>query len=358
MYKSRYCTYTSRNQFKKNPLLIYKYRGGTKEIIERDIQSLEENYFWSSSIDALNDPWETIVKSDKFQKQSKSIGWFLNQNSKNALSKVKDALLNVLEALKKAGIYSLSGNVLDEILWAHYANGHKGFCIEYDLDNLLNSYSGTFFSFPIIYTKNPPNIELNDISSKNQELIKKLAGYKSKRWSYEQEYRIITNFSGPHFYEYEALKSIYFGLRLDNGYKDLIMKKLKGRGVKYYQIEQVDKSYKLSAKRVPDFYLNEPKYLTQIPKEIVGNNEISFKIVKKNYTEMIKRGDLEVLLNSEISQNELIDLSEYLKLNIFGSAKSFFIRYYLDEQAVFGVAWAVYSVINDKVSCHINDIVS
>ncbi len=339
-------------------MLVYKYRGGTKEIIERDIQSLEENYFWSSSIDALNDPWETIVKSDKFQKQSKSIGWFLNQNRKSALSKVHDALINVFEALKKAGIYSLSGNAVDEILWAHYAYGHKGFCIEYDLENLLNSYSGTFFSFPIIYTKNPPNIELKDITSKNQELIKKLAGYKSKRWSYEQEYRITTNFSGPYYYEYDALKSIYFGLRMDNDFKDLIMKKLKGRGVKYYQVEQVDKSYRLTTKPVIDSYLNEPKYLTQIPKNIVGNNEIGFSIVKKKYSEIIKRGDLEILLNSEISKEELIEFSEYLKLNIFRRAKSFFIRYYLDEQEVFGVAWAVYSKINDKVSCHINDIES
>lgn len=338
-------------------MLVYKYRGGTKEIIERDIQSLEENYFWSSSIDALNDPWETIVKSEKFQKQSKSIGWLLNQKRKEALSKVQDALTKLLEALKKAGIYSLSGNVLDEILWAHYANGHKGFCIEYDLDKLLNSYSGTFFSFPIIYTKNPPNIELKDISSKNEELIKKLAGYKSQRWSYEKEYRITTNFSGPYYYEYDALKSIYFGLRMENDFKDLIMKKLKGRGVKYYQVEQVDKSYKLKTKPVVDPYLDEPIYLTQIPKNIVGKNKIEFKIVKKNYAEIMKRGDMEVLLNSVISQKELIEFSEYLKRNIFGSAKNFFIRYYLDEQEVFGVAWAVYSIINDKVNCHINDIV-
>ncbi|CAL2083220.1 conserved hypothetical protein [Tenacibaculum dicentrarchi] len=337
-------------------MLVYKYRGGTKEIIERDIQSLEENHFWSSCIDALNDPWETIVKSDKFQKQSKSIGWFLNQKKKSALSKVHDALMNVLDALKKAGIYSLSGNALDEILWAHYADGHKGFCIEYDLDSLLNSYSGTFFSFPIIYTKNPPDIELKDIQSKNQKLIKKLAGYKSKRWDYEQEYRITTNFPGPYYYEYDALKSIYFGLRMDNDHKNLIMKKLKGRGVKYYQVEQVHKSYKLKTKQVIDPYIHEPEYLTQIPKNIVGNNKIEFKIIKKNYAEIIKRGDLEVLLDSEISQTNLIKFSEYLKLNTCGNAKNFFIRYYLDEQQVFGNAWGAYNIINEKVSCYINEI--
>lgn len=266
--------------------------------------------------------------------------------------------MNLLEALKKAGIYSLSGNALNEILWAHYANGHKGFCIEYDLETLLNSYSGTFFSFPIEYSKNPPNIDLKDIPGNNQDLIKKLAGYKSQRWSYEQEYRITTNFSGPYYYEYNALKSIYFGLRMDNKYKALIMKKLKGRGVKYYQMEQVDKSYKLATKTVIDLYKNTPTYLTQIPKNIVGNKNIGFSVVKKNHAEIKKRGDMEILLNSKISQKELTKFSKYLKSNIFGDSKIFFIRYYLNEQDVFGVAWAVYSIINDKISCHINDLVN
>lgn len=336
-------------------MLVYKYRGGSDEILKRDIETLEQNCFWSSSINDLNDPWETIVKSDKFIKQSKSIGFLLSQKRKSALSKVHDALMNLLETLKKVGIYSLAGNSLDEILWAHYADGHKGFCIEYDLKGLLNSYSGTFFSFPIKYSKNPPQIDFSDLPGNNKDLIEKLAGHKSLRWNYEQEHRIVTNFSGKYYYGYNALKSVYFGLRMDDEYKNLIMGKLKGRDVRYYQVEQVSKSYKLMATPVEDPYLNEPKYLTQIPKSIVGDDIVKFKIFKKSFAEIQKRGDLEILLSKKLSERETAEFSEYLKSNVFGDAKNFFIRYYLKEEEVFGVAWAVYNCIDGKVNCNIND---
>jgi len=41
---------------------------------------------------------------------------------------------------KKIGIFSLSKKYDDELLWAHYANSHKGFCIEYDLEILLKLF--------------------------------------------------------------------------------------------------------------------------------------------------------------------------------------------------------------------------
>lgn len=336
-------------------MLVYKYRGGSEDILKRDIESLEQNSFWSSSVEDLNDPWETIVKSDKFNQQSKSIGFFLGQKRKKALSRVEGALMNLLETLKKVGIYSLAGNYIDEILWAHYANGHKGFCIEYDLNSLLSSYSGTFFSFPIKYSKKPPEIDFSDIPGNNQGLIGKLAGYKSFRWNYEEEYRIVTNFSGKYYYDHNALKSIYFGLRMDDKFKEIIMKKLKGRGIKYYQINKVDKSYKLKEERIEDPYSAEPKYLTQIPKNIIESEIVNFKVVKKNYAEIIKRGDLEILLGSRINKKELVKFSEYLKANIFVNAENFFIRYYLKKEDVFGAAWGVYNNLDGKVDCHINE---
>ncbi|NJB72037.1 hypothetical protein GGR42_002528 [Saonia flava] len=340
-------------------MLVYKYRGGSDKILERDIESLEQNSFWSSSIDKLNDPWETIVKSDKFNTQSKSIGFFLNSKRKNALAKVEGALMNLLKTLKKAGIYSLAGNYLDEILWAHYGNGHKGFCIEYELNDLLSNYSGSkLFSFPVKYSKKPPEINFADIPGNNESLIEKLASYKSLRWNYEEEYRVVTNFSGKYYYDYKALKAIYFGLRMEDKFKDSIMKKLKGRGVKYYQIVQVDKSYKLKKESVTDPYLDEPKYLTQIPKNITQKQVVNFEIVKKSYAEIIKRGDLEVLLSNKISKNELAEFSKYLKTNLFVNAGNFFIRYYLKREDVFGAAYGVYNEINGKIDCHINEIVN
>jgi hypothetical protein len=37
----------------------------------------------------------------------------------------------------KITVFTPSKTEKDELLWAYYANSHKGFCIEYDLEILL-----------------------------------------------------------------------------------------------------------------------------------------------------------------------------------------------------------------------------
>jgi hypothetical protein len=52
---------------------VYKYRSGNNELragqeisdLERDIQSIEKNSLFASSIDSLNDPCEAMVFSEK-----------------------------------------------------------------------------------------------------------------------------------------------------------------------------------------------------------------------------------------------------------------------------------------------------
>jgi hypothetical protein len=41
---------------------VFKYRGGSKEILERDIRTLENDQIFSAPIASLNDPFEARVK--------------------------------------------------------------------------------------------------------------------------------------------------------------------------------------------------------------------------------------------------------------------------------------------------------
>lgn len=42
---------------------VYKYRGGDdREIFERDLKSIEKNYFWAPDFSKLNDPCETTKR--------------------------------------------------------------------------------------------------------------------------------------------------------------------------------------------------------------------------------------------------------------------------------------------------------
>ena len=51
-------------------MLVYKYRSGT----DNDIKALENNQYWSSSIEQLNDPCEAITDTKRVKKFLNYIG--------------------------------------------------------------------------------------------------------------------------------------------------------------------------------------------------------------------------------------------------------------------------------------------
>jgi len=273
-------------------MLVYKYRGGDKNIFKRDLDSLEKCYFWAPDSESLNDPCETLINVDSFKNQ---IGWFIKIfYSKN--QDVKERFKNVSEALNdlvnfNIGIFSLSKTFKDELLWAHYANSHKGFCIEYDLDILMNNYSSKrFSSYPVKYYKNLPKVTLWDMISLSNNLnknriVKKFSSTKSKKWINEQEIRIITDNFGKHHYYFKAVKSIYFGLKMLESEKDKLMSALKGRGIRYFQMQLSDNSYKFYAAPIQDNYRDCKPYIHKIT--TVSKVAIDKETVQKGYRKFI-----------------------------------------------------------------------
>ncbi|WP_394973721.1 DUF2971 domain-containing protein [uncultured Croceitalea sp.] len=340
-------------------MLVYKYRGGDSEIFKRDLECLENNLYYASSSLDLNDPCETITDSEKLISQSKSFSKYLGFKSKESLKVVDEAYRNVLSFDKKMGIYSLSQTYIDELLWAHYGNSHKGFCIEYELDLLLESYkSDEKFSFPVTYNNKPPVIGMLDIATnKNNSIVRKMGGFKSKRWAYEQEYRILTNNFGLHAYNYQAVKSIYFGLRMDNAQKTEIMNRLKGRGIKYFQIEQIPTSYKFRVSPIKDDYGDEITYLSQIPSKITNTDPIKFEIIDKDYWKFNGKATINIELNSVASISELEWLAKTIRKNLFIQAERIFMFYYTKSQKDKDAAWATSHFENGEIKVKINEYV-
>lgn len=115
-------------------MLVYKYRGGS---FKRDLKSLENNEFWASHTRQLNDPCEGMIAISDYEAQMKNLKLIFPQQS-NDLTLLNQAFQNLIDMKdNKLGILSLSKSYHDELLWAHYADSHKGFCIEYDLEKLL-----------------------------------------------------------------------------------------------------------------------------------------------------------------------------------------------------------------------------
>lgn len=336
-------------------MLVYKYRGGNDEIFERDLYSIVNNYFWGSSFDELNDPCENVVISDKFLQQTKAISFLFSKKRNDAFVDLHNAFDNLLNVNKRIGIYSLSKSYLDELLWAHYANSHKGFCIEYDTDLLISSFkTEKVFPFSVLYGNNPPEITIKDIPMKNDGLIYKMTAYKSKRWEYEQEYRIVTDSFGKQPYDYEAVKSIYFGLRMETSKKSEMMKQLSNRQIKFYQIEHLEKSYKFKATLLKNPFSSEIKYMTEIPAFVTGREAVKFKILEKYFIKLSSKGNITIEVESIISEEEIKWLATKIKNQLFHTAEKLFIFYNLKDIEL-DIAWATSHFEKDGLKITIND---
>lgn len=244
----------------------YKYRNGINaydrngnSLFKRDLESLVNNKIYAPTVSELNDPNESSVDDKTIIDFMKSRG----NESYQEWAKLKERLL-------KVGIYSLSSDHDNELLWAYYASGHKGFAIEYNLDYLIASFTYSpvekmCYFIDVNYSNNFPGVKgslhfVKLLSKPDPEnIIKFYLGNKSKNWKHEEESRLILEENGLIEYDFRAVTGIYFGYRMDKSEIDFIMKKMKGRGIRYYQMK-LSKNYKIEAYPIPDKYYNSSTY--------------------------------------------------------------------------------------------------
>ena len=232
---------------------VYKYRG--IDTIQRDILTLSENKIFASPFIQLNDPFEGVY-NEQISMIVSLIEKVFNANG----DLVKSRFNNILNYKSKLGIYSLCKCYKNELLWSHYANAHKGFCIEYDLQGLKENYLNplTVHGLNIDYKKSPQKIIPTDFNKKDL-FLRKLFATKSKEWKYENEIRLIYDTSGLKDYKPASLTGIYFGVDMDEINKKLIMNSLINYNVKFYDIIREERSFKLNRKLSQNFLDLQPK---------------------------------------------------------------------------------------------------
>ena len=124
---------------------------------------------------------------------------------------------------------------LNELMWAHYADSHKGVCIKYHFPNLFtkfvhNSDGVTCFFYDIIYSDS----DICQYSKKDSINMKDAFFLKGKQWEYENELRLLYfDVKGREGYKVikaeNCIEAVYFGLRCSEEDKTTIMNILKDK---------------------------------------------------------------------------------------------------------------------------------
>ena len=166
-------------------------------------------------------------------------------------------------------IISLTSNKRNLLMWSHYADSHKGMCLEFLLENECFTFENESFNTGMYYNEETglyywPITEVvysadDIISNPNPEQADPFSEYdylyhKGSAWSYEKEYRVIIKKDYIRQktlrYSRKHLSSIYFGLNIDEREKKIIIDEMKKdkytENANLYQMKRYEGQYRLT----------------------------------------------------------------------------------------------------------------
>ncbi|HYG47243.1 MAG TPA: DUF2971 domain-containing protein [Allosphingosinicella sp.] len=109
---------------------------------------------------------------------------------------------------REIGVCSFSESFDHILMWAHYADAHRGICLRFNV-----RLAGPRFAlaFPVTYSPERPVI--NMVEKRPKALMEQVLLTKADFWQYEREWRLFDHVRGPGLYEFPppALDGIIFG---------------------------------------------------------------------------------------------------------------------------------------------------
>lgn len=144
---------------------------------------------------------------------------------------------DIVDTIWRAG--SLAESPCNRLMWSHYADNHRGLCIEYDFSAFDPFSAGVIFA-PVIYSPKRPQVPeklLNDVATdqldrQDYRFLTSTLFTKDSVWQYESEWRIVkgvyvgTQASSLHIeFEMPPISAVYFGAATDNSCKGQVAKK-------------------------------------------------------------------------------------------------------------------------------------
>ena len=182
------------------PASLYKYYGDEKNRFDL----VRTNKVWYSSPDKFNDVFDCeitidekamvedalkLVSTDIIVRPGSQMWKMINDTMHCELHKFRDVFANLRTTTGVSCFSELNDSLL---MWAHYANNHRGICVEYDLLE-INRQLG-FTPVPIIYSDERvcfQHFNIETIENDSIKLLLESLTTKSTDWSYEREWRII-----------------------------------------------------------------------------------------------------------------------------------------------------------------------
>ena len=254
------------------PKYLYKYYSENP----LNLDAIKKHEMWYSAPCNFNDAFDCDISINEkalfecFLKEASqerrirqgSSGWM---NLKGVVHKQIHNLQEEFEETKRTtGISCLSESDSSLLMWAHYANNHKGMCVEYELLKISNQLK--FTPVPVIYTND--RVTLSSLESENldrdtMKIFVESITTKSSEWNYEKEWRIIRDEAACGTRWNKAAKgallemirptSITLGCRAEGDFEKSVRGYCEKEKVTLYKMEKNKDKYQLDKKVVVGF---------------------------------------------------------------------------------------------------------
>ena len=147
--------------------------------------------------------------------------------------------------LHNRGVACFSATNTELLMWAHYADGHRGFCLEFaTLEDPFKS------AREVYYRQEAPEISpVAMIEGKTgaDELVNAMMVTKFESWRYEQEWRVLhKNANVAYTYDWRALTGVYLGAAMPKEHQDVVAQLMVGAPTQLYQMERSEEGFKVT----------------------------------------------------------------------------------------------------------------
>ncbi|OYY73364.1 MAG: hypothetical protein B7Y40_09790 [Gammaproteobacteria bacterium 28-57-27] len=245
-------------------LHFYKFRPISKWLIE----SVVHRTIFAPRPADLNDPFDCQVDLERVFERAISLASDEKLKFIKSFYENKSFIENWKNVISTKGVYSFSlinSEIISEpLMWSHYADEHRGVCIEYTLhkefitENLMGEDrdNGLVVCNSVEYQDNGfVECILNapqDLDKFAEVLLRKYLLTKSPSWQYEKEGRLVLRQSGIINLPKYSLRRVYFGLRSSSSDVKLITELARTYSGcnSFYQIKKGHSDYELISEEI------------------------------------------------------------------------------------------------------------
>lgn len=266
------------------PKKLYQYRRFDEN--GYNINNLKSSQIWCSSVKNFNDLYEGTVKTpsneDLFsgtfkrrpdlRKKYRNTWCRLSKEQKEKMISSTKHLTNKV-AKNIFAVSCFTRNNSCHPMWAHYADTHEGFCVEFDFSTLeLDKWLWLYpvaYSNEKIYYRDSSIYENNCIPKKDcpkceKSVFTKCFATKATDWEYEREWRMLTK--NPKFGQVEnyletdfdgvtqdvsgCITGIYLGAKTEPKNEEQMIAIAKEKNIPIYKKEPSHDSFELQDKKI------------------------------------------------------------------------------------------------------------